>query len=50
MRSDVNSYRLGNRGRFQKLAHNPLLLAAGFAKTNLPIHWLDGKRLRLVFR
>ena len=35
--------------RFQKRAHNPLLLAAGFAKTNLPIPWLDGKRLRLVF-
>jgi len=26
-----------------------LLLAAGFDKTNLPIPWLDGKRLRLVF-
>jgi hypothetical protein len=35
--------------RFQKRAHNPLLLAAGFHKTNLPIPWLDGKRLRLVF-
>jgi hypothetical protein len=35
--------------RFQKRAHNPLLLAAGFDKTNLPIPWLDGKRLRLVF-
>jgi len=35
--------------RFQKRAHNPLLLAAGFDKTNLPIPWLDDKRLRLVF-
>ena len=35
--------------RFQKRAHNPLLLAAGFEKTNLPIPWLDDKRLRLVF-
>jgi hypothetical protein len=35
--------------RFQKRAHNPLLLAAGFHKTNLPIPWLDGKHLRLVF-
>jgi len=35
--------------RFQKRAHNPLLLAAGFDKTDLPIPWLHGKRLRLVF-
>ena len=35
--------------RFQKRAHTPLLLAAGFDKTNLPIPWLDDKRLRLVF-
>lgn len=35
--------------RYQKRAHNPLLLAAGFGKTDLPIPWLDGKRLRLVF-
>jgi len=35
--------------RYQKRAHNPLLLAAGFDKTDLPIPWLDGKRLRLVF-
>lgn len=35
--------------RFQKRAHNPLLLAANFDKTDLPIPWLDGKRLRLVF-
>jgi len=35
--------------RFQKRAHNPLLLAADFAKTNVAIPWLGGKRLRLVF-
>jgi hypothetical protein len=35
--------------RFQKRAHNPLLLAAGFDKTDLPIPWLGGKRLRLIF-
>ena len=35
--------------RFQKRAHNPLLLAAGFARPHPPIPWLGGKRLRLVF-
>ena len=35
--------------RFQKRAHNPLLIAAGFDKTNVVIPWLGGKRLRLVF-
>ena len=35
--------------KFQKRAHNPLLIAAGFDKTNLAIPWLGGKRLRLVF-
>jgi len=35
--------------RFQKRAHNPLLLRAGFDKTDLPIPWLGHKRLRLVF-
>ena len=35
--------------RFQKRAHNPLLLAAGFDKTDIKIPWLGGKRLRLVF-
>lgn len=35
--------------RFQKRSHNPLLLAAGFDQTDLPIPWLDGKHLRLVF-
>lgn len=35
--------------RYQKRAHNPLLIAAGFAKTDTPVPWLGGKRLRLVF-
>lgn len=35
--------------RFQKRAHNPLLLAAGFDRADQPIPWLGNKRLRLVF-
>jgi len=35
--------------RFQKRAHNPLLLAAGFHKKDVRIPWLKNKRLRLVF-
>jgi hypothetical protein len=35
--------------RYQKRAHNPLLLAAGFDKTDVPIPWLGGRRLRLLF-
>ena len=35
--------------KFQKRAHNPLLIAAGFDKTDVVIPWLGGKRLRLVF-
>lgn len=35
--------------RFQKRAHNPLLLAAGFDKTEIRIPWLGNKRLHLVF-
>jgi hypothetical protein len=34
--------------RFQKRAHNPLLLAAGFDKIDARIPWLDGKHLRLI--
>jgi transposase len=34
--------------RFQKRAHNPLLIAAGFQKIDTPIPWLGGKRLRLM--
>jgi hypothetical protein len=35
--------------RFQKRAHNPLAMAAGFAKTDQPVPWLGNKRLQLVF-
>jgi hypothetical protein len=35
--------------KFQKRAHNPLLIATGFAKTEVVIPWLSGKRLRLIF-
>jgi hypothetical protein len=35
--------------RFQKRAHNPLLLAAGFDQTHESIPWLGNKRLRLTF-
>jgi len=34
---------------FQKRAHNPLLLAAGFDKTDVRVPWLGNKRLRLFF-
>lgn len=35
--------------RFQKRAHNPLLLAARFDKTDVPVPWLGNKHLRLLF-
>jgi hypothetical protein len=35
--------------RYQKRAHNPLLIAAGFHTTETVIPWLGRKRLRLVF-
>ena len=35
--------------QFQKRAHNPLLLAVSFDKKNVPIPWLGGKRLKLLF-
>jgi hypothetical protein len=35
--------------RFQKRAHNPLLLNAGFDKKPVRIPWLGNKTLRLVF-
>src|SRR5271166_1204784 len=35
--------------RYQKRAHNPLLVAAGFDRTETVILWLGGKRLQLVF-
>lgn len=35
--------------RFQKRAHNPLLLAAGYDRTELRVPWLQNKLVRLVF-
>ncbi len=35
--------------RFQRRAHNPLLLAAGFDRIDVAIPWLDKKRLRFIF-
>jgi hypothetical protein len=35
--------------KYQKRAHNPLLIAAGFDKTEIAVPWLGGKRLRMVF-
>jgi hypothetical protein len=35
--------------RFQKRAHNPLLVAAGFDKTDIPIPWLGKRRLQFQF-
>jgi hypothetical protein len=35
--------------RFQKRAHNPLLLAAGLEKVVTPVPWLGRKKLRLMF-
>jgi hypothetical protein len=35
--------------RFQKRAHNPLLLAAGLDRIETRVPWLGNKRLRLEF-
>lgn len=35
--------------RFQKRAHNPLLMAAGLDKKHTPVPWLGNKKLRLIF-
>ena len=35
--------------RFQKRAHNPLLLASGFGETDIAVPWLDGKRVQFSF-
>jgi hypothetical protein len=35
--------------RFGKRAHNPYVLAAGFAETDVPVPWWGGRRLRLAF-
>ena len=34
---------------FDKRAHNPLLLAAGFDQTDVAIPWLGNRRLKLAF-
>lgn len=34
---------------FQKRAHNPLLIAAGFDKIDVPVPWWGGRRLRFQF-
>jgi len=34
---------------FHKRAHNPQLVAAGYADEEVPVPWLGGKRLRFVF-
>jgi transposase len=35
--------------RFQRRAHNPLLIAAGFDQTDVAIPWLNKKQLRFIF-
>jgi hypothetical protein len=35
--------------RYQKRAHNPLLLAAGFDNSTIQVPWLGARRLTLVF-
>jgi hypothetical protein len=35
--------------RFGKRAHNPYLLDAGFAETDIPVPWWGGRRLKLAF-
>jgi hypothetical protein len=35
--------------KFGKRAHNPYLLDAGFAETDIPIPWWQGRRLKLSF-
>lgn len=35
--------------QFQKRAHNPLLVAAGFDNTDVPIPWLSNRHLRFQF-
>jgi len=35
--------------RFQKRAHNPMLVDAGFAETNVAVPWLGHRHLRFVF-
>jgi hypothetical protein len=35
--------------RFGKRAHNPYLLDAGLADTDIPVPWWEGRRLKLAF-
>ncbi|HWS94266.1 MAG TPA: hypothetical protein VN306_17795 [Mycobacterium sp.] len=35
--------------RFGKRAHNPYLLDAGFAETDIPVPWWEGRKLKLTF-
>jgi hypothetical protein len=35
--------------QFQRRAHNPLLIGAGFAGTDVRVPWLGGKRLQFIF-
>jgi len=35
--------------RFGKRAHNPYLLDAGFANTDVPVPWWEGRKLKLAF-
>jgi hypothetical protein len=35
--------------RFQRRAHNPLLIAAGFDRSYDAIPWLNKKRLQFIF-
>jgi hypothetical protein len=37
------------RVQFGKRAHNPLLVSAGFAETDVAIPWWQGRRLKLAF-
>jgi hypothetical protein len=35
--------------KYQRRAHNPLLVAADYDKTETVVPWLGGKRLKLIF-
>ena len=35
--------------RYQRRAHNPLLVAADYSSTETVVPWLAGKRLKLIF-
>ncbi len=46
--AEVTIYKRTIDVRFQRRAHNPLLIAAGFDQTNVAVPWLGRKQLRLV--